>query len=373
MRWPVEYEDYYLVFYFAYYLPAAIVGKIFSSWKAAYLFNYAYNVFALGLIFLWLTRLLAKFRYSLIILFCLFGGLDIFGHFITLRLFAGWPEQFEVWIEGPIYFFSNTNHYFWAPHQSLACWLVTAIVIEQLQHKEYKYILYLTSLLSLWAPFPMLGLTPFILLACYQKETFLKLLNWRYLLAALTIWLILGLFYRTSFGNIFREFWFPTESLAEAANYIVKRMAMLTIEVGIYLLLIFKFLRQHHKTLAALAISCLIFLFAILFIRFGINSDFIMRGSMPGLFLIFIAIAHFLYSEQKITNKLRYYSLIILIVIGFAASFTEIYRVLFNFNKTPSNFQETTSVTALQPEIIAVQYLGRKDFFFFEHLARTKN
>lgn len=86
-EWPVIYNystDYSnsapLVYYVAYYLPAALAGKLFG-WTIANVTMYLWTVLGVILSLYWLFRIIGKFKLSFILVFILFSGMDILGGF----------------------------------------------------------------------------------------------------------------------------------------------------------------------------------------------------------------------------------------------------------------------------------------------------
>ena len=85
--WPVHYQEPIegqpiattLVYYLAFYLPAALAGKVFV-WEIANIlwFAWAYVGFALSMI--WFTKFVGRKSLWVMILFIFAGGLDVFGY-----------------------------------------------------------------------------------------------------------------------------------------------------------------------------------------------------------------------------------------------------------------------------------------------------
>lgn len=74
------------VYYFAYFLPPAAVGRLIG-WDAAHAFHYLWNTLGVLLTVLWFLRLAGAFRLRHAILFLGFGGLDVIGYAAT----TAWP------------------------------------------------------------------------------------------------------------------------------------------------------------------------------------------------------------------------------------------------------------------------------------------
>jgi hypothetical protein len=172
--WPVTYEfdgqQIPLVYYVAYYLPAAAVGKALG-WAAA---NWALLAWSLGgaiLTLLWFQLLARRADRRTLLLFAVFSGLDIAGQLFTRQVIAPIrPEvgalltwtHLEGWAVGWQYS-ANATLLFWVPNQALAGWLATGLIAYGLLNPSRELdALFCTSLVAFWSPFVALGLLPYL-------------------------------------------------------------------------------------------------------------------------------------------------------------------------------------------------------------------
>ncbi len=167
-HWPVVYSSGRLmVYYFTYWMPAALAGKLWG-WYAANMILFIWSVLGVMLAFRLLQRLLGNANPAVIGLFVMFSGLDILGLFLkglffknvadSLRFPPALGEHIEWWVSG-LQYSSNTTVLFWVFNQAIPIWIVVALI---LQEKSYKNMLGLAALLFPFSPFGFLGTLPLL-------------------------------------------------------------------------------------------------------------------------------------------------------------------------------------------------------------------
>ena len=115
-----------VVYYFGYYLPAALVGKGFG-WETANLFLFLWTYLGAVLSFMWFWRFTRIKDLSalhkllpLVLIFVFAGGLDLVGNtFLRNELFKKISSHNEWWA-GYFQYSSNTTLLFWVPQQAVA-------------------------------------------------------------------------------------------------------------------------------------------------------------------------------------------------------------------------------------------------------------
>jgi hypothetical protein len=138
-EWPVIYfspehykEPVALVYYFGFWLPAAIIGKIFGL-TAGYFAQFFWA--SLG-IFLFYYLIIAKYIkkivfWPLLVLF-FFSGLDILGMYLLGKKFSDISStaHIEWWASYPVFQFSSmTTQLFWVFNQAVPAWLATLVLL----------------------------------------------------------------------------------------------------------------------------------------------------------------------------------------------------------------------------------------------------
>lgn len=164
--WPVTYRlrppagDLGLVYYVAYYLPAALVGRL-AGWTAAHAALFAWTVAGVVLAWRWVARLGRAPAAVALAVVVLASGFDVLGAAWAGARFGGepWWRLFDLeWWQGRFVFPNNVSLLAYAPHQALGGWLATALCLEALRRGARRFPLALPpALCLLWSPFAALG------------------------------------------------------------------------------------------------------------------------------------------------------------------------------------------------------------------------
>jgi hypothetical protein len=89
--WPVVYrlggQDVPLVYYVAFYLPAAFLGKL-GGWFLANQVLFGWSLIGLILVMLWFLILNQRAAFTVVLLFVMFSGLDIIGELVATSAVA---------------------------------------------------------------------------------------------------------------------------------------------------------------------------------------------------------------------------------------------------------------------------------------------
>src|SRR5437764_8867671 len=134
--WPVVYPGQRpLVYYYAYYLPNAVVGSI-TGFQIAYRLMLVWTVCLVLLAILWTFAAIARGSVWIVVAFIFFSGMDVFG--AALLGFNADPidhvewsiDHAEWWAFKEIYvaYQSFTYQLFWAPQQVIASWILAAML-----------------------------------------------------------------------------------------------------------------------------------------------------------------------------------------------------------------------------------------------------
>jgi hypothetical protein len=314
--WPIRYgENLNFVYYFGYFLPAALIGKI-TSINVAIRSLYPWAALGIMLAIRWLS-VLTRWRLSvwLVLAFVLFGPLDIVNLvFIKLTthetihdivdafrnddmdtLVFGTSMQLKHYlVKQQIPFFlgnfpGNSFQLYWSPQQLIAGWLCAALLMQLFLKQQYRYLLFLYSLLFLWAPMPLIALLPvaIIVLAYLLKAGHYRdLMSIENLLLAGSIAIAMGLFYLGGSVHTNPSFW-----LWEAVDLGQHWQLMLVFYLsawGFYVLALLPFITTQSRQERVIFLA-LVFALLVLPLRiFGTWSDLLCRGSSPLMFLLLV-------------------------------------------------------------------------------------
>ena len=304
-----------LSYYIAFWLPAALFGKLFG-WYAANAFLYFWALTGAALVVYYIFRTLRRTSVWSVLILIFFSGLDIVGY--ILRYKGEIPSiisHIEWWSE--YQYSSNTTLLFWVFNQVLVPWLVMLLLLNM---KNTKSLFFLYALLFIYGPFPFLGFFPFVLWKAYKgypvfsgaeksagKSTLSKLL-YRCL-----CWFCDGVRRAVSFENLAGGislltifYLYFSNNVASGRymglNFIIPAyFPFFVFEVGLYLLLLFVYFRKDPAYWI-----CLISLLLIPLYKVGDYQDFCMRVSIPAIFMIQMMIQKLLLGipENTILGKI---------------------------------------------------------------------
>src|SRR5262249_19477452 len=164
--WPVAYRtsagEIALVYYVAYYLPAALVGKL-GGWAAANIALFVCTVFGGVLAVLWLTVLTRAPVWLCLLGFVFFSGLDVVGSLLLGPANSRWSFWINnrnlEWWEGHWVFPGNHSLMAYVPQQAMGGWLLTGLTIDRLQRSPvYPPYVLLVALGLLWSAYAAIGI-----------------------------------------------------------------------------------------------------------------------------------------------------------------------------------------------------------------------
>ncbi len=373
LKWPASYYSthfieraYYLCYYFAYYLPAALIGHFFGIMFAVKAL-FIWTLVGCLLSFAWICKLTKSLSILVCLLFILFSGMDIIGFFsypnpaFTLTSHIEWWSGYGFW-----QYSANSSLLWWVPQHAISGWLITSLLIQMFQQRERisSYpATFIYSLSSLWSPFVMIGLIPLWLLLLFNKgiKRFLSIEN---ILTATIILTISGLLFSANLmehrsGFILN---FQTHS-----RFWPKYFIFLLLECCMFMLLFIPSLKEWSKKKKQLLLCSFIYLALAPFYILGYYNDFAMRSTIPALFILQLLIIYFLAktSNSKI-NVAAKTILIICLIIGAATPFTEINRsvqagcLTFGYQPIPK----------MSMQHVTKQYFANSRSFFFKYLSK---
>lgn len=368
-KWPVIYKDYSLVYYLGYYLPTGLVMKLLG-WNIGYLFSFLWGFFGLILAAYWLKRLSGSFSPLIILLFILFSGLDILGLIIRFSVLPD-PETLAYfkhagcieWWARYFQFSSNTTSLFWVPQYAIQGWLLTGLVLNNIQnHNSSRNLLFLWALCIFGVPFIFLAIIPIIVAGIFKTQKAKELFSFQNFIASPFIILVFMAYFTS---KAFKDPFNAMSGYMQSPLYIFTYVIFVLAEFGLYALILHRCFKND-----LLWNVNLIAMILMPFIRIGGGNDFVMRGSACYLFILFIYFAKALITDKEALSKLRKAALIIIFAIGAFTPFLEIKRSVINYSVKIPVLSEQYGVMDLQRYRFNNQYLGDKEAFFWKHLAR---
>ncbi len=358
---------YCFVYYFAWYLPAALVGKIFG-WAAAQVALILWSLLGLVLTLLWVQQLVRRWSWTLPVLFVFASGLDIIGYLLLHRHLPHGGE-IEWWShywgrKGDFYFVAqysgNTSLLYYVPNQAIAGWLATALVLHTIYTRTYgKYLPICFLALLLWSPFAAVGLIPFGLVAArrLRVKDYCTASNIVLVPAA---GVILSLYYLSrAFPDkggwpVFHDF--PAR--------VLPLLLFLSLEIGVYVICVAVWIRERTALDKQVATIAVLFLVLCPLYSYGHYNDWVMRSSIPALFVLWIFLLRSL--EKKVIRVLAYCAWL----IGASTALVEIARSVQKFRLRPPDEASVGYVSTMHiPQALRQQYYGDGNSLFFRWIA----
>lgn len=358
--WPVTYKlvegnkFVYLVYYFAYYLPSAVIGK-WLGWKAANIALFAWTYLGIAIAYTWLLSVVKeKTQMWIGLLFPFFSGLDLIGRLMMWKRVSGYAD-WEWW--GIIWQYSgNTTLFFYVPQHVIAGWICIGILVFSfLKDKKMPFQDLLFASIFLWSPFVFIGLAPFYAWMFIRKKCPVKGIT---ILLSLFILAVEILFFLSNMILSVRE------TTASAWLWQIEKIfgSKILFRLGMFYLLefgIFAILLIRAKKRSSLLLLAFTILLLIPWYKMGLMNDFAMRASIPALFVVGVYWIMYLIETKK--SLFITIMTILLFLIGSAYPLVLMRSGIIHFSFGPPRF----SVTQLDDPKIRKQYLGNSKTLFF--------
>lgn len=349
VAWDVDGERLGLVYYVAWYLPAALAGKL-GGWALANAVLFATTLAGALVAALWVMALARGAPLVAGVVLACFAGLDV-----LVRL-PGWEWELgrawrKVWWGFASEWWAEWLHYpgtvgslFWAPPQLLAAWLATALVIDAARRRDGGFPPALVlALASLWSAFGSLGAAALAWVpAALGPGTWRERVR-RQVSPATAAGLALGGVAVAYYAARFEPYALPAAyttdlmivpngllapALGLAWSEFLRRISLFwLLEFGVlgallaWILWPWRAARSDALLLAAALAS----LVALSFVRYGRWNDLAMRGSAPALFALLVLAAGAL--RRLRARPLATAALAAVLAVGSLTSLAELRRI----------------------------------------------
>ena len=382
--WPVivtDTEPYFqnpvtLIYYFALWLPAACIGKIFGL-AAAHTFLFYWCIFGVLLVMLLISGLIKKASPWIALAFVFFSGLDAVGDFV-LHNSAGYfwlnTVHIENWAPG-FQISCMSTQLFWVFNQAIPAWIITLLLMHQ---KDNRSVIWIYAFSFMSCTLPAIGLIPVVacigirrIIQTYDKTKsvkenaaviFREACTIQNAVSGLLTALISYLFLKSNStsANGFRRI--------DMHRYMMSYLLMALFEFLVYYFAIYS--RKKKDPLYWVSLASLLIVPTI---GFGTHIDFCMRASIPALVILFVLVISALEESRRVKAYKQTAVIIALLIFGSVTAYHEITRSIF-FTVDHITNPETQVVAT---EIDLVEDVCRNNFFgeyqdslFFKYLAK---
>lgn len=397
-EWPVAYmrtgttdKPGMVAYYLYYYLPAAAIGKL-AGWTAANIATAIWGFLGVWLAVQWFLRLAGNAPVLFALVFLGFGGLDLIGWSLAHGWFTTGYLNLDSWLallarkeDGLrgmwMAYGSNISLLFWAPHQVIAGWIVTGYVAWLFVKQRSVYgVFFIASALILWSPFSAVGLFPFMLIMTVRHmiangrdaTTILnKAREFATFPNAIAGPLLVALqlaFLKTNNSDYPKGFLWEFQDLTAAWPTL---FLFYLVEFGLFFAFCPRLQSDHGRALKPWLWTSIALLSLIPFYRLGLANDFVMRASIPALFILIVCLTTGLREALTRNETVLVRILTLLLLIGAATGITHLamaHRSSVSFSNTPEP-AAILHINELQPKRIAAHYFGDPDSFFVKYLA----
>ena len=305
-----------LSYYFSWWLFPAFITKFLSFGQTGQdICIYFWALIGVFLTMYNLCRYFNKNSFVILIVFIFFSGLDIIGYIIRILAHGGGGinilfKHLEWW-SGSFQYSSNTTLLFWVFNQSIPSWVIISFF---LQLRDSKNQLALASLTFAYSPWAAIGIFPIALTYVFiHTKNLRKILSIQNILVPLSLIVIYGTFYLASNGSKDKISGFMLKDVKHIAFYTL----FIFLEFVIYFIVMGREAMKFDLYLIVLIELILIPCYG-----FISSGDFIMRSSIPALFILMTFLLRFLF-EFKGRRK---FLLIVLMIIGAITPMNEINR-----------------------------------------------
>ena len=334
-----------LNYYFAFWLPGALVGKLFG-FKVASLFMLLWQTVGVTLFFYYVIRLMKNIKYRYFFIFLAFGGLNVIGH-IIMNYHYGLPitpigtTHIDTSM-GTFCMSTFITQLFWVFNQSVPAWIAVMLF---LQDKNFKTCGYYFALLVPFGPFPMLGFLYIIFCYIIFGKELNKLLNLERIKQLFTIPNIFAcvsvlpiVFMYTL--NESKKGMFIVDAIKNGnlEDCLFSYFFFVLLEFFVYIIII------NKKNFRQLIMCFAFFTIAPLFYIGG--SDLGNRSTIPLLIIMYLLVIKYLdnFNKENKTTYLKQKVLILILIVASITNFNEIYRSLkfeyINMKTGNSNFSD---------------------------------
>ena len=404
--WPVRYltdtGPAALVYYLAYYLPAAAIGKV-AGWASANVAISMTSMTGAVLGVLWLVVLVRGAPILCGWLLALFSGMDVLGAILVAhwppdlgRIFADY--QLGWWM--PHWQYSSVPSMIdFAPHQAVAGWLLAALLADALQSGRERFpMVALGAVGALWSPLVVAGLIPlaaaFLVARRNGHRVALREQGTAANLGGAALATVLAAYFASRVLPVaLPESLQPTHlAVARGGFWLLPARLPLgdflfgyTVFVTCEFLVLWALVWREQRALRAERATAPLFaaagatLMVLPFVHYGRYNDLVMRASIPALFIVVVATAQVLRGGVRNARTLliatvlaigALYSGNLMRMHVRSALLTRMASAVPPEGAVRSLFQIQLTDKAANRTDFLTQYLGSEDSFFFRKLAR---
>ncbi len=274
------------IYYFIYFLPSALLGKI-AGWGIANFVLFLWTVCGLFLVYYFISCVVGRYSYSVLFVFLLFNGLYLAGSFLRYPVMNVMKSDYTLWAGDMLLAGDGLSGIYWIYNQTIVPWLIAAIILNRMPKGNY---LFLFSLCYLHGPFFFIGFFPFLVVIMLREtdwsHPFMTIvrpyLSFQNIIGGACVLVVSYLFLA---GSPY------VESAYLKFDGVKKYLLFVVLSFGITTAILFSKYRKEPFLYVAVAILCILPV-----VRYGTMQPFTLcaRVSLAPMFILMVLTAKYL-------------------------------------------------------------------------------
>lgn len=339
--WPLHKDGEIVNYYMGFWLLPALIAKIFKNLEVGFAMQYIWGLTGIWLAVRLVLDNLRRIDWRIIAVFILFSGMDSVGRLIYLSDYTRRDFHIEIWNPAGIMWESNTTMLYWVYNQVIPAWVATMLVFNSRRGWQSAGVM---SLMSISAPFPMIGLLPIAILRIYSdaRSVARKSGFWRGVAAVVSGRNISALIF--AFPALLFMQLNPNVPLFRNLDTgwinVWYFILALILEIFIFLPLCYRYLQSKREFWAMVVMMAVIFCMYSLY-----GGDMISRAAIPLLTAVALAVAKYICNWRRHSLAMKRAFVVVAVLCLFTPGF-ELARVaFFTVVKPFSNFRDRDFIT----------------------------
>ena len=277
------------VYYFTYWLPSALVGKVFG-FTAGNIALVIWNSFGIFITLIGMAIYLKRASYATLFTYLCFTGLHVIPYIVSTYIY---PYEGWTWIDGwvpHISFVSNFNNLENVYNQVIPCYLIVVMIILAVNNRSLGFIASLIFAYSPWTTFGMIipaAVRIFCpdLKASDKKQNLKNIFSVNNFMTPVILLFAFGFFYSAKSDSMHDQ-GFTWDYYGSIWKFIPVYLLFLVIEV--LPVAVFAVRRHRRDPMFWAAVGVLLIC---PFYKITEMNDFVMRATMPALFILCLYVA----------------------------------------------------------------------------------
>lgn len=379
--------NYAFMYYFTYWLPAALAGKaggLFAGNVALLIWNAA----GIFLTFIGMSKIIGRPSFTVPFCYIFFAGLDVIPNIV--HVFFEWKAYngIEAWLPQLAYM-SNYAELTSVFHQCVPCWLIVTLIMLSYNTRSIGL---LGGMLLAYSPWGVIGLFMLALVRAFSspmcsggtKKALINVFSIINIISCAAILFVYGPFYMGNHTSTSIK-GFIWNYLESPAMTVIAYLLFVLVEVFPVVLILWKTDRKN-----ALFIAAMIELLLIPLYKVTLANDFCLRSSMAARFVLCILLARYLKDlydadtvivQKKLKRKKKdvvklAFTMLMIILMMFPAFVTVYYVLGSEFTGEPHNAEDIGSFGNINKAEhtwnVTNNYISDdySEEFFFKYLAK---